>query len=99
MPQPPGCLFPLPLMCDCQQRGSENSHAGRDLFGRQLVGMHALSVPPKVIASRLGHADTQVLFEHYVKEFEAQDREAAVALEDALRQARGTRMGHAEADA
>lgn len=61
--------------------------------------MHALSVPPKVIASRLGHADTQVLFEHYVKEFEAQDREAAKALEDALRQARGTRMGHAEADA
>ena len=61
--------------------------------------MHALGVPPKVIASRLGHADTQVLFEHYVKEFEAQDQEAAAALEDALIQARGTRKGHAVADA
>jgi len=41
--------------------------------------MHALGVPPKVIASRLGHASTQVLFKHYMKEFEAQDREAAAA--------------------
>lgn len=60
--------------------------------------MHALKVPPKVIAARLGHADTQVLFEHYVKEFEEQDRQAGEALHEALRAARGTRMGHAEGD-
>lgn len=57
-----------------------------------------LKVPPKVIAARLGHADTQVLFEHYVKEFEEQDRQAGEALHEALRAARGTRMGHAEGD-
>ena len=35
--------------------------------------MHALGVPPKVIASRMGHADTQVLFKLYIREFEAQE--------------------------
>jgi integrase len=56
--------------------------------------MHALGVPPKVIASRMGHADTQVLFRHYIKEFEAQDAEAAQSMAAALRKARGTRRAH-----
>ncbi|HXM57888.1 MAG TPA: hypothetical protein VOB72_21005 [Candidatus Dormibacteraeota bacterium] len=60
--------------------------------------MHALRVPPKTIASRMGHADTQVLFRHYIKEFDAQDREAAESMAAALREARarGTRTAHAE---
>ena len=33
--------------------------------------MHALGVQPKVIASRTGHADTQVFLKHYIREFEA----------------------------
>ena len=33
--------------------------------------------PRSFIASRMGHADTQVLFRPYIKEFDAQDREAA----------------------
>jgi len=49
--------------------------------------MHALGVPPKVIASRMGHAATQVLFRHYIKEFDAQDREAADSMAAALREA------------
>ncbi len=60
--------------------------------------MHALGVPPKVIASRMGHADTQVLFRHYIKEFDAQDREAAESMAAALRAARGTRRAHAEGE-
>ncbi len=57
--------------------------------------MHALGVPSKVIASRMGHADTQVLFRHYIKEFDAQDREAAESMAAALRAARG--KGRADA--
>lgn len=49
--------------------------------------MHALRVPPKVIASRMGHADTQVLFRHYIREFEAQDVEAAESMAAAIRDA------------
>jgi integrase len=46
--------------------------------------MHALGVPAKVIAARMGHADTGVLFRHYIREFESQDREAAEAMAVAL---------------
>jgi integrase len=62
--------------------------------------MHALGVPPKVIASRMGHADTQVLFRHYIKEYDAQDREAAESMAAALREARqhGTRGARAEGE-
>jgi integrase len=60
--------------------------------------MHALGVPAKVIASRMGHEDTQVLFRHYIKEFDAQDREAAESMAAALRAARGTRRAHAEGE-
>ena len=38
--------------------------------------MHALGVPPKVIASRLGHASTPSAFQAL---HEGQDREAAAA--------------------
>lgn len=55
--------------------------------------MHALGVPPKVIASRMGHADTQVLFRHYIKEFDGQDRKAAESMAAALRAARPESRG------
>jgi integrase len=62
--------------------------------------MHALGVPAKTIASRMGHADTHVLFRHYIKEFDAQDRAAAESMAAALREAgaRGTRRAHAEGE-
>jgi integrase len=60
--------------------------------------MHALGIPSKVIASRMGHADTQVLFRHYIKEFDTQDRDAAESMAAALRAARGTRRAHAEGE-
>ena len=60
--------------------------------------MHALGVPPKVIASRMGHADTQVLFKHYIREFEAQDAAAAESMAAAIREARRTGHRHAEGD-
>ena len=57
--------------------------------------MHALEVPAKTIASRMGHADTQVLVRHYNREFDAQDREAAQSMAAALREARQRgRQGH-----
>ncbi len=59
--------------------------------------MHALGVPPKVIATRMGHADTQVLFKHYIREFEAQDAAAAESMAAAIREAR--RIGHRDAEA
>src|SRR5262249_41128292 len=60
--------------------------------------MHALGVPPKVIACRLGHASTQVLFKHYMKDRNGSPAAAGCRLEDALRRTRGTLMGHGEAD-
>ncbi len=60
--------------------------------------MHALGVPPKVIASRMGHADTQVLFKHYSREFEAQDVSAAESMAAAIREARRIEHRHAEGD-
>ena len=60
--------------------------------------MHALRVPPKTIASRMGHADTQVLFKHYIKEFDEQDREAAESMAAALREAQCTSSAHAEGE-
>lgn len=60
--------------------------------------MHALVVPPKVIASRMGHADTQVLFKHYIREFEAQDAAAAESMAKAIREARRIQPPHAEGD-
>ena len=47
--------------------------------------MHALRIPAKVIAERMGHAGTQVLFDYYIKVFDAQEREATEALGAALR--------------
>ena len=40
------------------------------------------------IASRMGHVDTEVLFKHYIREFEAQDAEAAESMAAAIRKAR-----------
>jgi hypothetical protein len=60
--------------------------------------MHVLRVPPKVIPTRLGHADPQVLFRHYIKEHEEQDREAAEGMVAALRGTQWTRSAHAEAE-
>jgi hypothetical protein len=77
--------------------GLDRSHA-RDVERR----FEALvpGVPPKVIASRMGHADAQVLFRHYIKEFDAQDREAAETMAAALREAgrRATRRAHVDGD-
>ncbi|MBO0704435.1 MAG: site-specific integrase, partial [Candidatus Dormibacteraeota bacterium] len=53
--------------------------------------MHALGYPAGTIAARMGHADTQVLFRHYIKEFEEQDREAAEGMAAALRGRQRTR--------
>jgi integrase len=58
--------------------------------------MHALGVLPRVIASRMGHADTQVLFKHYIREFEAQDAAAAESMAAAIREARWIEHRHAE---
>ncbi len=60
--------------------------------------MHALGVPPKVIALRMGHADTQVLFKHYIREFEAQDVSAAESMAAAIREARRIEHRQAEGD-
>ena len=60
--------------------------------------MHALGVPPKVTASRMGHADTQVLFKHYIREFDAQDVYAAESMAAAIREARRIEHRQAEGD-
>ena len=60
--------------------------------------MHALGYPPGTIAARMGHADTQVLFRHYIKEFEEQDREAAEGMAAALRGRQRTRSAHETAE-
>ncbi|MGH7882898.1 MAG: tyrosine-type recombinase/integrase [Candidatus Dormibacteraceae bacterium] len=60
--------------------------------------MHALGVPSKTIAARMGHADTQVLFRHYIREFEAGGRAAAENFAAVLRGEECTRSAHTKAN-